>query len=57
MAVFEVHTQQLKGKLREILQRQEMFMPIDMLQVKNVLVKGENVIVISAVVRNYLFLF
>ena len=57
MAVFNVYSQQLKVKLREILQHQEMFMPIDTLQVKHVLVKGENLTVISAVVRNYLFLF
>ncbi len=57
MAVFNVVSQQLKVKLKDILQHQEMFMPIDSLQVKHVVVKSENVTVISTVVRNYLFLF
>lgn len=57
MAVFNVIDQQLKVRLKDILSLQEMFMPIDFLQVKTVLVQGEKTTVIAAIVRNYMFLF
>jgi hypothetical protein len=57
MAVFNVIDQQLKVRLKDILSLQEMFMPIDFLQVKTVIVQGEKTTVIAAIVRNYMFLF